>query len=117
VGRFCWQCIAHKVHVATLLAGVEHLGHAVVGVGDEELDTAQAAAGELAQERRRPERSASGEPTFMPSSCRRIAGDRRKTRPPATAPFEADGPGGFALPGSHHWGHDRLRLLAHLILA
>lgn len=53
------QRVAHEVDAATLPAGIEHLGHggldAFVGVGHDQLDAAQAAAGELAQERR-PER-------------------------------------------------------------
>ena len=50
------QRVAHEVHAAALPSGVEHLGHggldALVGIGHDQLDAAQAAAGELAQERR-----------------------------------------------------------------
>jgi Ni,Fe-hydrogenase III component G len=50
------QRIAHEVDAATLPAGVEHLGDggldALVGIGHDQFDAAQAAAGELAQERR-----------------------------------------------------------------
>jgi hypothetical protein len=50
------QRVAHEVHAATLPSGVEHLGDggldALMGVRDDQLDAAQAAAGELAQERR-----------------------------------------------------------------
>jgi hypothetical protein len=50
------QRVAHEVHAATLPTGVEQLGHggldALMGVGDDQLDPAQATAGELAQERR-----------------------------------------------------------------
>src|SRR6185437_1186775 len=53
------QRVAHEVDAAALPAGVEHLGDggldALVGVGDDEFDAAQTAAGELAQ-KRRPER-------------------------------------------------------------
>ncbi len=45
--------VAHEVHPATLPAGVHHLGdrgfYSLVGVGDDELDAAQAAPPELAQ--------------------------------------------------------------------
>ena len=48
------QGVAHEVDAAALPGGVEHLGDggldAFVGVGDHQLDAAQAAAGELAQE-------------------------------------------------------------------
>src|SRR3546814_14601239 len=55
------QGVAHEVDAAALPAGAEHAGHgrldALVGVGDHQLDAAQAAPGQLAQgfdsERRR----------------------------------------------------------------
>lgn len=47
--------VAHEVDAAALPGGVQHLGDggldAFVGVGDHQLDAAQAAASELAQER------------------------------------------------------------------
>jgi len=68
------QRVAHEVDAATLPAGVEHLGHsgldALAGVGDDELDAAQAAAGELAQERG-PERLGLGGAIIMPRTSRR----------------------------------------------
>ena len=46
--------VAHEVHAAALPGGVQHLGdgglQALVGVGDDQLDAAQAAPRELAQE-------------------------------------------------------------------
>jgi hypothetical protein len=48
------QHVAHEVDAAALPGGVEHLGDgrldALMGVGDDQLDAAQAAPGELAQE-------------------------------------------------------------------
>jgi hypothetical protein len=48
------QDVAHEVHAAALPAGVEHLGDrgldTLMGIGDHQLDAAQAAARELAQE-------------------------------------------------------------------
>src|SRR6202035_4436613 len=53
------QCVAHEVDAAPLPTGIGHLGDggldALMSIGDNELDAAQAAAGELAQERS-PER-------------------------------------------------------------
>lgn len=52
----CDQRVAHEVHAAALPSGVEHLADggldALVRVGHNRLDAAQAAAGELAQELR-----------------------------------------------------------------
>jgi hypothetical protein len=48
------QEVAHKVHTTALPGGVQHLGdrrfQPLVRIGDHELDAAQAAPGELAQE-------------------------------------------------------------------
>src|SRR5512144_551347 len=50
------QCIAHEMNPASLPSGVQYFGdgglQAFMGVGDHQLDPAQAAAGELAQEAR-----------------------------------------------------------------
>ncbi len=67
------QRVAHEVHAAARPDGVEHLADggldALVGVGDDQLDAAQAAAGELAQ-LRRPECPASEGPISIPRGGR-----------------------------------------------
>jgi hypothetical protein len=67
------QGVAHEVHPATLPGGLEDLGDggldALVAVADDELDAAQAAPVQAAQELR-PEGFSLLAPTFSPSTSR-----------------------------------------------
>lgn len=67
--------IAHEVDTAALPGVVQHLGNggldAFVGVGDHQLDAAQATAGELAQERG-PERLGLGGADIKPRESRAV---------------------------------------------
>lgn len=68
------QRVAHEGHAAALPAGVEHLGDAgldvLVGVGETQIDAAQAAASELAQGCR-PERLGFAGTDILPRTSRR----------------------------------------------
>ncbi len=68
------QQVAHEMHAAALPGGIQHSAcgglQPLVGIGDHQLDAAQATTGQSAKEVD-PERRASEQPTAMPSTSRR----------------------------------------------